>query len=228
MTRILDWRSRHDEESKKYPVRAVVGKKVVVKDTLWKPGAVLDQGQEGACVGFGWTGELLAEPMPNKTGSAAGSKYAQALYNYAKTIDEFEGVDYDGTSVLAGAKALKKRNFMGGYHWAFSVEDVRDALVTTGPVVIGIPWFESMYETRPDGLVEVSGNNVGGHCILLTGYFQKKVFGGKPVEVVQWRNSWGDEYGIHGDAWVKLEDLATLLKDDGEACLPVDRKPVKL
>lgn len=197
---------------------------------MWTEGAVLDQGQEGACVGFGWTGELLASPAPFRTDSLTGSKYAQSIYEAAKKVDEYPGENYEGTSVLAGAKVLKDKGYLSEYRWAFSVEDIRNTIITQGPVVIGIPWLDGMYETRPSGLVDVSGPEVGGHCLVLTGYNPKMRIAGegyfKRYEVFRWRNSWGTVYGKNGDGWIQASDLYTLLKQTGEACVPVGRKSI--
>lgn len=195
-------------------------------------GTVLDQGSEGACVGFGWTADLLASPKPHKTDDATGNRYALDIYRNAKLIDEWEGEDYDGTSVLAGAKIVRERGYIDSYRWAFGVEDVKNAILTTGPVVIGIPWYDSMYGTRKSGLVEVGGEVVGGHCITITGYHPSMRIRGEDwnarYKVFRWRNSWGPYYGINGDGLIRYEDLRDLLADQGEACVPVDRKKVSL
>lgn len=231
--RTLDWKSRHDPLSLQYGIRDEIGVVIRKRSKFWKCGSVLDQGREGACVGFGWTGELLASPKPNYTvSSEQGNEYALEVYHDAQTRDDWEGEDYEGTSVLAGAKAIQARGFMEGYRWAFSVEDVRDALITTGPVVIGIPWYESMYSTKENGLLEVSGSVVGGHCLLLTGYHPGRRFDGEGwfnrEEVFHLRNSWGPDFGNNGNGWLKVSDLADLLKGQGEACVPVGRSKVKL
>jgi hypothetical protein len=227
--RKLDWVSRHDVRSLKYGVELQPVKPV---KKYWTEGAVLDQGEEGACVGFGWTAELLASPMPATTTPAVGSTYALEVYKRAKLLDEFAGENYEGTSVLAGAKVLQERGLIGGYRWCFNIEDVRDSVVSQGPVVIGIPWLDGMYETRPSGLVDVSGPQVGGHCIALTGYNPSARLAGegwlKRFEVFRWRNSWGTAYGNNGSGYITIEDLETLLKSTGEACVPTDRKPVSL
>jgi hypothetical protein len=74
-----------------------------------------------------------------------------------------------------------------------------------------------MYEA-PKGILTVSGENVGGHCILAVGY---KVYpGGEDAVILQ--NSWGRSWGVNGLAEIKVSELAKLLKD-GEACLPIQR-----
>ena len=119
---------------------------------------------------------------------------------------------------------MQKSGFIGEYRWCFGVDDVRDAVISEGPVVIGIPWFDGMYSTLSNGLVKLSGKTTGGHAILITGYHPKKRFGNQSHEVFRWRNSWGNDYGINGSGWVKAKDLEKLLSKNGEACVPMQRE----
>jgi hypothetical protein len=234
--RTFDWQSRHDPRSLNFPIRTAIGATVERRKRFWRPSNLrLDQGSEGACVGFGWTAELIAEPMAVKLGDlSASNRFARELYWQAQRIDEWPGENYEGTSVLAGAKTTRDGGYISGYRWAFGIDDVIDTLCSSaarggGPVVIGIPWFDGMYETRPSGLVEVSGHIVGGHCITLTGYHPGirlwREGWTKRFEVVKWRNSWGKDYGVNGDGYVKVEDLAMLLSGryGAEACVPMGR-----
>ncbi len=197
----------------------------------WKTGTVLDQGQEGSCVGHGWAAELIGSPRPHKVDAATGHRYAVDIYRRAQLIDEWEGENYDGTSVLAGAKVVRERGFIDQYRWAFNVEDVKDAVITQGPVVIGIPWYEDMYDTRESGLVEVGGPIVGGHCLTIVGYHPGMRINGEGWnerhKVFRWRNSWGPDYGLNGDGLIRYEDLRDLLQDNGEACVSVGRNKVR-
>lgn len=226
----LDWTPRHDPRSLKYLVRNRLTVTEIVP-RFWTPGAVLDQGYEGACVGFGWTGELIAKPRPHTVSPERGNQYARDYYYRCKEIDEWEGVDYEGTSVLAGAKVAKELGYITEYRWATSITDVRDSVIQEGPVVIGIPWLSGMYETRRSGLVEVTGDEVGGHCILLTGYHPRMRIVGEDwysrYEVFRWRNSWGTGYGKSGSGLIRAEDLRDLLSGWGEACVPIGRKIVR-
>lgn len=222
--RVLDWKSRHDPESRYYGIRALLPTEAPRKKKMWKPGDVLDQGQDGACVGFGWAAELSASPVRIK---GITNQWALGFYQEAKRNDEIPGEAYEGTSVLAGAITAAKRGFVDQYRWCFGIEDVIDTLVAHGPIVIGIDWKYDMYWTRPSGLVETTGNVVGGHCLLLTGYHPRMRLTGegwlKRYEVVRWRNSWGPSYGHNGDGYVRVEDMEALLKNTGEACVPVHR-----
>jgi hypothetical protein len=136
----------------------------------------------------------------------------------------------DGASVLGGAKAVQALGLIGEYRWAFSMYEVMAAIVNEGPVVIGIPWLEGMYQTRPSGLVEVTGRQVGGHCITLIGYHPNMRITGedasKRYEVFRWVNSWGTSYGKNGTGLIKVEDLARLLPNVGEACVPMQRRRI--
>lgn len=228
----LGWVSIHDPQSRAFPIRTALPRTVEDKPRTWRLGPVLDQGREGACVGFGWTAELLGSPRPDRHATAPiANEYARGVYRRAQDIDEYsEGTE--GTSVLAGAKVVQERGFIGEYRWCFSIEDVRDAVIAEGPVVIGIPWYSSMYGTRPSGLVEVDGDLVGGHCILVHGYHPSMRIQGENYherfKVFRWRNSWGPSYGKDGNGIIRYEDLRDLLKSWGEAAVPTGRKTVRL
>lgn len=228
MERTFDRLQQFDERSRKFGIAEVVTA-VEPRKRYWTPGTVLDQGREGACVGFGWTTELISSPFPFKVTPDKGDEYALGIYHRAQELDEWDGEDYSGTSVLAGAKVLKERGYIQNYRWAFGVEQVRDAVISEGPVVLGIEWRDGMYETRPSGLVVVDGPVVGGHCITLTGYNPRAKLKGEPGyhEGFRWKNSWGLDYGVNGLGFIKIEDLDTLLKAGGEACVPMQRSKVR-
>lgn len=226
MTRTLDWKSSHDDRSLNYGIRPDIRSNIMPVRKMWDEGVVLDQGSEGACVGFGWMGEYLSQPVapePQPDVQLANS-YAFTIYNDAKKIDEVPGENYQGTSVLAGAKVMKSRGFITEYKWCFSIDDIRDAIIQEGPVVIGIPWKDGMYKTDPNGVVKVSGKLVGGHCLVITGYDPEFQIGKRKYEVYRWRNSWGTNYGVNGSGYIKATDLAKLLRGVGEACVPIGRK----
>jgi hypothetical protein len=101
----------------------------------------LDQGQEGACVGFGWAHEAAARPVVRPATEAD----AEAIYRRAQQLDGFPD-DQDGSSVLAGAKATRERGWLGTYRWAFSLNDVLATVGWLGPVVIGVNWYTGMMQ----------------------------------------------------------------------------------
>lgn len=232
----LDWVSKHDSRSLNYTLErlkdvADVGE-VDIRPRRWSGGVTLDQGREGACVGFGWTQEFLSSPRPYHAASAVrANEYAREFYYRCRQVDEWPGENYDGTSVLAGAQVAVERGLIESYWWCTSIEDVRDAVIELGPVVIGIPWYYNMYFTRESGLVEPSGDLVGGHCILIDEYHPGKRLSGESwserFHGFGWHNSWGDGYGVGGRGFIRYEDLRDLLARWGEACVPMGRKLVR-
>ncbi len=70
-----------------------------------KAGLVLDQGQEGACTGFGLAC-VVNYLRWRKVGNPARmeSVSPRMLYNFARRYDEYEGEDYDGSSCRGALK----------------------------------------------------------------------------------------------------------------------------
>jgi len=223
--RKLDWKSRHDERSRSYSIPTYTTMRGY---RYWEEGPALDQLEKGYCVGFGWTGELNAEPI--RTGLATFD-FAASMFHLALRYDQISGeADDTGTSVLAGGKAAQKMGFISEYRWCFSVDEVARGIYNHGPVVIGIPWLSSMFEPIyldghdaseprvPDyPILDCSGDEAGGHCALLTGFTR---FGNE--EWFRLRNSWGEDWGLRGSAMIRKNDLARLLHGSGEAAIAFD------
>lgn len=202
-----------DERSRGFNIRTALPAKKE-RSYTWRCLDHFNQGQEGACVGFSWAHELLAKP---KEKTYVREVDAHAIYKLALTLDAWPGENYEGTSVLAGVKAVQKMfpDAITEYRWAFSFDDLIMALGYKGPAVLGINWYESMYEPW-NGIVEVRGDIVGGHAILAKGVNINR-------GTVTLHNSWGEEWGNGGDAVISFADLKRLLKEDGEACIPLKR-----
>ena len=225
--RKLDWKPRFDDRSRLYGISDIVNvEETKGMSVLWNEGTVLDQGSEGACVGFGWAGEVLAQPVapPIQPSETQGNKDALGYYNRAKQLDQWPGENYEGTSVLAGARVMKELGFIESYRWCFSIEELRAAVISEGPVVIGIPWYESMYYTDHNGKVLILGKEVGGHCLVITGYISNMIIDGVEQEVFRWRNSWGNDYGVNGSAFITYKDLENLVRHNAEMCVPMGRR----
>lgn len=234
--RTFDWQPRHDERSRAYPIRSVIGEAVPRRYVLNRVGPVLDQGVEGACVGHGWTNEATAHPWPvDFTAADLGyddrgqpwpkdpQAFAFAFYAWCQRHDPWAGEGYSGTSVLTGAEGMKALGFIPEFRWAFGVDDVIDTLIAHGPVVLGIEWRDGMYEA-PGGELRGTGAAVGGHCILAVGYDPEHRWrDGTVTPGVALFNSWGHGWGVAGTAWMRADELGDLLAANGEACVPVTR-----
>lgn len=222
----------HDAKSRAYDVRALLAAPAVLpplRSFTWPNRFVTDQGREGACVGHGHIGRVVNAPVARTRESDYDdvdvSAEAFQVYRHAQQVDEWPGDAYEGTSVLAGAKIMRRDGLYESYWWAFNIDSVLLAIAYVGPVVLGIPWLDSMFEPRPSGLLDCSGRVDGGHCIRARGVRLRAVLAGEsrePIEVVRFTNSWGRGYGLNGDVFIRIEDLEELLADEGDACVPVE------
>lgn len=236
----LDRVVQFDERSREYPIRELlVGDAEAAPmptSKAWGCRLWNDQGREGACVGFAWSHELVAEPVP----ISAGPHVATRIYKRAQFLDPWPGEDYSGTSVLAGAKAVQelrsmKKQIMPEYRWAFGVDDLMLSTSKFGPAVIGVNWYEGMFRPDEKGFIRVSGRVMGGHAILVRGIGIKHVAGtavadrtaatiDRDASYFIMRNSWGKDWGRNGDCFISVNDMSRLLNERGEACIPVLRR----
>ena len=214
--RTLDRLPEFDERSRSYNVRALL-ETAQPRSYTWGCAVNLDQGREGACVGFGWAHEANAKPKVHY----ADDRTARAIYNAAQKVDEWPGENYEGTSVLAGAKVCTDEfKYMAEYRWAFNLTDALTACSHLGPVVIGVNWYTGMFDPDSSGRLHLTGQVEGGHCILVRGVNVK-------ARTVLLHNSWGSSWGGTkwgpGTALLSWDDLGRLLSEQGEVCIPVKR-----
>jgi len=208
-----------DPRDKNFPLRAITAP-VPVTTRYWPMMAgVLDQGDTSECVAFAWTGFLLAAPVTHRTGVLGVIKtFADSLYHRAQLVDEWPGEDYDGTSVRAGAKVLQADARLTEYRWAFDAVTARDFVLSRGPLVIGVNWYEHFFVPDAKGFLVPEGETVGGHALLVLGYSQ-------PRNSFRIQNSWGKGWGDKGRAWISYDVFQRLLAEDGECCSAVEVKP---
>lgn len=155
-----------------------------------------DQGQEGACVGFGWS---RAMSILN-----GGLHAARWLWSRAKERDEWDETnpgDNDGTSVRAAAEALVA---LGHVPWKdeYAPHDYKkrfDYKAETPHGIAAFRWARTVDEV---------------HAVL--GNPRADELGAVPI-----LNSWGTEYPIR--VWLPDEVFARLISEDGEIAVPTDR-----
>lgn len=229
----LDRVPQFDERSRQFAVSDDPRFSTALVSKTWPLSVRLNQQREGACPGFSRAHDLAAYPAPAKN---ITDDFARQLYYEARRNDEWPGEDYEGSSVLGAVKAAVKLGFVGEYRWQFSIDDVLGALCHIGPVVFGTTWLDGMFEPAPNGLLAVSGPAAGGHAyagrsVLLPKYNRVVLvrrWPGQPERRVRIPttepligipNSWGVEWGVYGEAFMKASDMESLLKQDGEGCI---------
>jgi len=205
-----------DEKSRLYSIEDIRKEGVELKSQLWDCDEWFNQGNEGACVGFALGHHLAAEP--DEVDGLSDRFLREKIYWEAQKIDRWPGGEYpggdpfnSGTSVLAGVKIVKALNLIKEYRWAFGLEALLYGVGYSGPAVIGIPWYNDMYKPDANGFVKPTGNNVGGHAILVSGINIEEGY-------ATLRNSWGKGWGKDGDCYITFEDLEKILNVRGECC----------
>lgn len=206
----LGRRVQHDPQSRRFAHKAAPGTPLVsVQHTRHIP--VLDQGNIGSCTGNAAVGALGTEPY--FTGRQWTEDDAVDVYSAATVIDGFPGTfrpDDTGSSGLAVAKVLTSRGLISGYRHAFNITDALAAL-QVGPVITGVPWYESFFEPAPGGLISIKEGDreAGGHEFVVDGY--------DALAGLVWStNSWGTDWSVGGRFCMTVATWAQLLSQQGD------------
>ncbi len=179
---------------------------IEIRRKHWRTGVILNQGTKPHCVGF--TGEqlLASSPVRNKFYKTPAELYAEC-----QEADEFEGNDYDGTTVRALFKVLRTRGYIESWQNAFDADTAIRHVLAVGPVALGLSWYSSMFYPSWFGgeqFIKVDKNSAaaGGHALLWTGCnLDKPCHCGSPG-AARLTNSWGREFGDKGKVWICLKN----------------------
>lgn len=227
----------HDPRSLAY-AHGVLPKTAITSVDWARRISILDQGRLGSCTGNAGTGALGTDSAgrtasESVTISAAGAAashglftagvhaldetFAVALYSLASILDGISGQyppDDTGSTGIGVAKALKALGLATGYTHAFSMAALNSAL-QTGPVLIGIPWYQSMFDVASDGriLLDKKSGVAGGHELELPRF--DATLGEYWVP-----NSWAESWGDAGWAYLTAADLTWLLSQQGDVTVP--------
>jgi hypothetical protein len=183
---------------------------------------VFDQGQLGSCTANAALGCLVTEPFADhvKQGRPFDEQDAVALYQLETKLDDSQipgeyPPDDTGSSGPWSMQALEKEGFISSFTHTRSVHTALVAL-NRGPISIGIPWLESMFQVDGNGNITVDrGSQVaGGHQVCI-------VADDTARQAVYVRNSWGTSWGQNGHAWLAWDDLKWLFVQGGDAVQPV-------
>lgn len=172
-----------------------------VKPIRHKPGPVLDQGQQGACVGHGVRAFINGEPV--FTDPAAGDD-AFKIYRWCQAND---GYDFkSGTTIEAGGKYLLKAGYVTKLGYTKSMDDFYNYLANVSGIVAGMDWFEGMARPDRNGYIRPTGKRTGGHCVWLNEILANLDIGGQ--------NSWNERWGQNGFFKMSQADLRFLMARD--------------
>lgn len=238
-TQGLGWAMEEDSRLVDHPLRAnrLPADEVPIRNVNYlMPGYPLDQGQTGTCVGHGVKHfELIA---PVRRTKRLGYPTAIDFYLEATKRDPWHNGEpdtglQDGTSVTAAMLALRDVfGYIESFDWTQDIAEVLQfmSLPDGGPVVLGLPWYQSMFTTGPDGIVKVdkASGLAGGHCITASWIsVSRRLIGGpnswgRPIDFGKLNRATGFRDGRWRMTW---EDLGDLLLNGGVACAARERRP---
>jgi hypothetical protein len=172
-------------------------------------GLLLNQRDHPHCGGFGLANFCNNDPINDFFLDADGIKF----YKLCKDIDGESGQE-NGTSIRSVAKVAKQIGRIANYAFAYSVDEIAWWILNKGPVILGTDWTNDMFVPDARNIIHPTGEVVGGHCYEVNA---KTVDG-----LFRIHNSWGDNFGINGEAFISMDDLARLLRAGGEAVTAVE------
>lgn len=179
---------------------------------------VENQGNLGSCVSFGtcacseyfdkvdlsemWLYDLCKknDGIPNEEGTypRVALKMAQqsgiCKEQYWNYIDRYP----NNTSALPGASEDALNHKILSYA-AVDRTQLQRALFEFGPLVIALNLYENFMDIEDDGFMPMpKGALLGGHCMCMTGYLNKKNCFGINTGYIEIKNSWGINFGDKG------------------------------
>ena len=197
---------------------------------------ILDQGQEGACTGFGCAAVI------NKLSALRGSGFsasARMLYEMAKRHDEWPGEDYAGSSCRGVIRGWKNMGVCAESLWPYDAAKSGEITIRRAIDARNTP-LGAYYRLRPDivdyhaalnevGALLVSANVHSGWCNpeivsedddisrILPSYDYD---GGHAFAIIGYnnygfivQNSWGPDWGTEGCALWLYEDWISSVID---------------
>ena len=188
---------------------------------------VLDQGQEGACTGFGLATVIHYLLRTRQVHRDEEEVSPRMLYDNARRYDEWPGVKYEGSSARGAMKGWHKHGVCSAAHQVYRG--------TQDPELFGQRWADAvrrplgayfrvnhrdivamhaalaevrvLYATAvvhagwdgvgTDGMIDYSTKKLGGHAFAIVAYDENGFW-------IQ--NSWGPSWGKRGFAQISYED----------------------
>ncbi|HTS23668.1 MAG TPA: C1 family peptidase [Casimicrobiaceae bacterium] len=205
---------------------------------------ILDQGQEGACTGFGLATVVHYLMRVRKTVPDEHRISPYMLYDMARRYDEWAGERYEGSSCRGAMKGWHKHGVCELGLWprsggqplsetqandaarrplgAYFRVNHRDlvamhaAITEVGALYVSSNVHSGWDQVGRDGVIRQVDDNVGGHAFALVAYDENGFW---------LQNSWGADWGRSGFAHIAYEDWLSNGTDAWVARLAV---PVEL
>jgi hypothetical protein len=197
---------------------------------------ILDQGQEGACTGFGLASVANYLLRKRKQMPDINPVSARMLYEMAKRYDEWSGEDYSGSSARGAMKGWHKHGVCGDECWPYNKDNSTDNRLNDNRTSDALQRpLGAYYRVNHLDLVAMHSAmaEVGvlyATCNVHEGWthinddgvipFMEKMLGGHAFAIVAYdhrgfwiQNSWGAVWGKEGYALITYDDWLANSKD---------------
>ncbi|HEY0588498.1 MAG TPA: C1 family peptidase, partial [Pseudoduganella sp.] len=201
-----------------------------------KAGLILNQGQEGACTGFGLAATINYQLwIRGHMGNEVETVSPRMIYQLAKYYDEWPDEDYEGSSCRGALKGWQKHGVCGESYWPYDPKNRTgpkkdwDTDATTRPVGIyyridnrsvidmqsAISRMGAIYVSASvhQGWTDIGRGSTDSHAGLPRIRQSKEILGGHAFCLVGYnedgfivQNSWGTDWGASGFAVLGYSD----------------------
>jgi len=176
-------------------------------------GTTLHQNTTKHCTGFMAADFRINDPVFNNCTNQDGHNY----YYLAKELEGDPGGE-DGAYMRSAAKALLSLKQIEAYAFATTIEQIKYWLIHKGCLMIGTAWMSGMMKPDSNNIIHATGTMEGYHASLAKAWRIDNMIGIK--------NSWGDDWGLHGEAWISVDDFEKLRGTYIEAITAVDLEDI--
>lgn len=196
-------------DNRDYNLRAFMPRGILkttfITHKLWQFwGTTLDQELTNHCVGMAMAHFGINLPINTKY-----TKEDAHDFYYKCKVEDGMPDEENGTYIRSAVKVLKDEGRINTYAFARDMETIKWWLLNRGPLIVGTIWTVGMLTPDEKYKIYSSGDIVGGHAYIINEWTFDDYLG-----IV---NSWGQNWGKEGKAYMHVDEFAKIFYYDGEA-----------
>ena len=115
-----------------------------------------------------------------------------------------------GTCSNAAAGWQQNTDKINGWSWLTNgtptLDTIKNGIYTYGPAVIAMEVYSDFYAYKSGVYSYTTGKDLGGHAVLVIGYFDSAAYPGGGYFIVKnsWGNTWGEGYGSEPGGYFRI------------------------